>query len=79
MLIPETQQRDFLIYAFRYTLGRATYAPHTVIAVLKNAWPELGSGDRALFKREIKEAVQADLAGYPCDKKAWMSILSLED
>ena len=40
MLIPESEQRDLLIYAFRYTLGRCTYAPHTVIAVLKQSWPE---------------------------------------
>ena len=77
MLIPESEQRDLLIYAFRYTLGRCTYAPHTVIAVLKQSWPELSVGDKALYKREITEAIENDMAGHDCDKKAWETILDL--
>ena len=77
MLIPESEQLDLLIYAFRYTLGRRTYAPHTVIDVLKQCWHELHDGDKALFKREIAKAIENDMAGDECDKKAWQSILDL--
>ena len=78
MLIPESEQRDLLIYAFRYTLGRMTYAPYTVIDVLKQCWTELSDGDKALFKREIAIAIENDNAGYRCDKEAWQSILELK-
>lgn len=79
MLIPESDQRDLLIYAFRYTLGRATYAPHTVVAVLKRCWKDLSSHDRELFKREIREALEINRAGHECDKAAWREILALPE
>jgi len=78
MLIPESEQRDLLIYAFRYTLGRATYAPHTVIAVLKKSWNNISQGDKRLYQREIKEAIEHDMAGHDLDKEEWSKILELD-
>lgn len=77
MIIPEKDQRDVLIYAFRYTLGRRTYAPHTVISILKDNWSLLSDGDKNLYKREIKAAIEDNMAGDDCDIKAWESILRL--
>jgi len=74
-LIPEEKQRELLIYAFRYTLGRATYAPHTIVEILKLRWGMLSDSDKRLFQSEIKEAIEHDNAGHYCDKKAWQSIL----
>jgi len=78
MLIPEAEQRDFLVYAFRYTLGRRTYAPHTVIQVLKSAWGELSEGDKNLYRREIRNAINDGMAGADFDAKAWAEILELK-
>lgn len=70
-LIPNADQRDLLIYAFRYTLGRSTYAPHTVMSVLKRCWWKLSKGDRELYLREIREAQKQGSLGVDIDAKAW--------
>lgn len=71
-IIPDINQRDILIYAFRYTLGRSTYAPHTVMDVLKRAWFRLSKGDRNLYIREIREAEKQKRLGMEMDEKAWV-------
>lgn len=76
-LIPVEFQRDLLIYAFRYTLGRMTYAPHTVIGVLRNSWNKISTHDRELIQREIKEAIELGCAGMEFDAKAWATLLEL--
>lgn len=76
MIIPQEHQRDLLIYAFRYTLGRATYAPHTVMEVLKGCWPDLSDADRSLYVREIQEAIDHGQAGHECDKNAWAGLIN---
>ena len=78
MKIPQQWQRDILFYSFRYTLGRSTYAPHTVIELLKNVWSDLPAGDRALYQREIREAIDSGRAGMAMDVNAWKTILELE-
>lgn len=77
-LIPVEDQRDILIYAFRYTLGRMTYAPYTIITVLKQCWGELSDADKRLYQREIREAIELNKAGMDCDVQAWSEILKLE-
>lgn len=76
-VIPVENQRDLLIYAFRCTLGRMTYAPHTVIGVIRNSWNELSLHDRELIQREIREAIKLDRAGMDYDVKAWATLLEL--
>lgn len=78
-LIPRGDQRDVLIYAFRYTLGRCTYAPHMIVAILREKWATLADYDQALFRREISAALVNDAAGHECARQAWASILELYD
>ena len=78
VLIPEKYQRDILIYAFRYTLGRATFAPHTIVEILRLRWDMISEADQRLYQREIIDAIRHDMAGMDCDKKAWLSILDLK-
>lgn len=75
MLIPEILQRDVLIFAFRYALGRSTYAPHTVIEVLRDCWDDLELGDQELFAGEITSAITCNHAGMDMDKSAWAKLL----
>lgn len=49
--------RDILIYAFRYALGRRSYAVGIVIDELKRNWKDFPEHDRKLIKREIRDAV----------------------
>ncbi len=78
MLIPEHEQRDVLIYAFRYTIGRATYAVHTMVEVITYAWDDMDAHSKKLIKREIKEAIDSKRAGHLCDIEMWETILSFD-
>ena len=71
-------ERDILIYAFRYTLGRATYSVSTVVDLLHHNWGNLSSADKELYKREIKEAIDMEQYGMQMDKNAWETILYKE-
>lgn len=79
VLIRLEDQRDLLIYAFRYCLGRRTYATHTMQQALKQAWPNLSAGDRAMYKREIREAQENMHLGDDCDAQGWLEVLTWED
>lgn len=78
MLISEKDQRDFLIYGFRYALKRSSYAVRTVTAAITKAWPQLPEHERRLIQREIREAIETGCYGMECDKQTWERILWLE-
>lgn len=48
-------EQDILIYAFRYTLPRQTYAVSTVVDVILDNWDTLSDHDKNLYKQEILE------------------------
>ena len=73
-----SEQRDILIYAFRYALGRMTYAVHTVSEIIIRDWDTFSEFDKSLFKKEIKEAIRMDCIGMKMDRKQWSKILELE-
>lgn len=47
---------DVLFYAFRYALGRQTYAVNDVVAAIKKHAAEMQPKTRILMAREIEEA-----------------------
>jgi hypothetical protein len=49
--------RSLLIYAFRYTLGRGSYAPGEMMEILRAQAHELRREDRELIWREIRAGV----------------------
>ena len=75
MRLRDEDIRELMIYAFRYTLGRSTYAPHTVIKILHDNWNFLTKSDKELYQREIREAIDHDMAGMSVDKNAWKTLL----
>lgn len=78
MLIPEHEQRELLIYAFRYALGRKTYAVSTVANIIKDSWNKLSENDKKLIRREIDEALATGAAGHDMDRQQWQSIMKME-
>ena len=73
-------ERDLLIYAFRYTLGRRTYAVSTIVELLKINWDIISEGDKRLYINEIKEYKEIygeKGLGDLCDIHSWNSILNL--
>ena len=68
------QQREMLIYAFRYSLNRQSYAPHTMMDIILKNKNILSDHDIELIIREIDEAVENNIAGDPkIDTKRWQA------
>lgn len=71
--------REILICAFRYSCGRATCMPSIIVETIQNEWNNLTDADKRLFRREIKEAIDRNMAGHACDVVEWQKILDMED
>ena len=75
---------DFVIYAFRYCLGRQSYAVGWMTDWLTKNWKELSIKLKELIQREIKEANDRFIKhtdiysmGMDCDREAWLALLKL--
>jgi hypothetical protein len=77
-LIPEELERDVLIYAFRYALGRANRATEVMSRAIKHAWPNLSQPDKIYIHAEIKQADKFKGLGSGADEQNWLEILELE-
>ena len=66
-------ERDVLIFAFRYSLGRMSYAPYKVIETIKNNIKLISTDDIKLYIKEIKEC--QDL-GISFDEGCWLDFLA---
>ena len=67
-----------LFYAFRYVLGRSTYAVLDVVEEIVRYWGCLAQRHKDLMVKEIKEAIEKERYGMEIDKDQWMRILQLE-
>ena len=65
-------ERDILVYAMRYALGRMSYAPTTVVDNIKRNIDFFTPHQIELLIKDIEE--QKDFGGYGMeyDKKVWM-------
>ncbi len=69
---------EILFYAFRYTLGRMSYAVGTVSECIIKNWDNLTEHTQKIIQKEIKEAIEGDNYGMDMDKTVWESILRLK-
>ena len=76
MNINEDEQREMIIYAFRYALGRMTYSVQTMVRIIDNNWDNLSKSDRELIQSEISFAISCEGIGMQCDKEQWETILN---
>lgn len=65
--------RDIMIYAFRYALGRQSFAPVTVVENIKHNIDKISDNDLKLYIKEIKEF---ENYGMEFDKAHWLSFVS---
>lgn len=65
--------RDVLFFAFRYALGRKSFAPSTVTANIKANINEISTGDIRAYIKEIEECVNF---GMEMDKQHWLNFKS---
>lgn len=67
---------DILFYAFRYTLGRMTYAVSTVADAIIQHAHEIHPKTRDTMTWEIRRALNYDGAGMDMDRKEWERVLA---
>ena len=65
----------FLMYSFRYALGRQSYAVGDVAQALLDHAEEIRPEWRQQTIRDIKEAIADDRAGMQMDHKTWMDVV----
>ena len=70
---------EILFYAFRYALGRRSYAVSEVSDAIIENWDSLSNTYKDLIIEEINTAIKNKSAGMECDIKNWQRILLLEE
>lgn len=60
---------DMLFFAFRYALGRSTYAPSTVQENIKQNLSNISTSELESYVKEIEEA---NFLGQQVDVKGWL-------
>ena len=55
MILNSEFDRDIIIYAFRYTLNRHSYAPDLMRDKLMEIWDQLSDGDKRLILKEVED------------------------
>lgn len=65
-----------LNWALRYTLGRETYAPHSVMVYCKPLLPHLSERTLEVMREDIEEAAKSNSLGNPrIDAPKWLEFL----
>ncbi len=70
---------DMVMYAFRYALGRKTYAVGTVSKYLIENWHRFRQFTREQIVKEIEEAIEKGEAGMKMDIQSWKAVLLSEE
>lgn len=67
--------REILMYAMRYALGRMTFAPMTVVENIKHNIDLFSEGDLEIFIRDIEEqeSYGRQALGMNCDIETWLN------
>lgn len=65
-----------MFWAFRYALGRHTYAVSDVADYLIRHKSEIGATTKAMIRREIKEHFDKyGDEGWECDMRSWYDVV----
>lgn len=81
----DDQKLTLWIGAFRYYLGRMTYAVCDFCDLLSTEWPNLPERARTLIRKELDEAIQRDnedrelgrqycRLGMDMDRQTWLKL-----
>jgi hypothetical protein len=72
-----TQHESIMFWAFRYALGRHTYAVSDVANYIIRHKSEIQTDTRLMIIREIKEHFNKwGDGGWQCDKTSWDSVVN---
>ena len=64
-----------LFYAFRYGLGRMTYAVEEIASIIINHLSVLSENHKNIMIKEIEKAISEDRAGMAIDKAIWVNLM----
>lgn len=67
---------EFVIYSFRYCLGRATYCVQEFCFWASRNAGDIRRSDRDLIIREIGKAAERNELGNDCDRMAWLGLMT---
>ena len=67
-------EESVLFYAFRYALGRTTYAPEVVAEEVMRRITEMRPESKLQMRHEISLAIQLGQAGHKCEVKTWRAL-----
>jgi hypothetical protein len=71
---------SILFWAFRYALGRSTYAVDDVVSAIRGNYEHLDVHFRAKIVSEINEQIDAfGKIGMECDMNQWLHLSSMLD
>lgn len=73
LLVPDSIVFD----AFRYCLGRRTYAVSECVEVIVRVWDQIRPKLQHIMKNEIEVAIQSGQAGMDMDVRQWERVLQL--
>jgi len=73
-----SKEQSIIFYAFRYALGRMTYAVGEVVEHLEEKWDELDGETQLRIQTEIREAISREQAGTAFDEECWRVVLKLK-
>lgn len=68
---------DLMItFAFRYCLGRMTYAPITFVKYIseKDIWDKISSFAKQTMAKEIRDAYERKALGHLNDETLWLDL-----
>ena len=60
---------DVLFFAFRYSLGRSSYAPYTVMAAIKENINKISTSE---IEKYLKEIYECESYGMDLVKEHWL-------
>lgn len=72
-MVPE----DILVYAFRYALGRQSYAVSDVASELRAHSLSISNKMKALMVKEIRKAESENALGMEMDRQEWMRVVDV--
>jgi len=71
----DEETESMIFYAFRYCLGRMTYAVGTCVDYILNHWDELSVKTKTRIVQEIETALRDHTAGMDMDRDQWQRIV----
>lgn len=70
------EERDLIIFAFRYCLFRRTYASTMMASFLQEKWSELEDHDKEKIVEEIREEIHREEPAPGFDYPTWVEFLT---